>query len=121
MRAAGAPMLAGGLRRSSSAATSGAATAQPTRSAASPNAFDIVRSTIRFGCTASCGTHVTPAYSKYASSTTTAASGCARASAAISAGSRSAPVGLLGLQTQIKAAPSGSVRTSAPSSSVTIR
>ena len=57
-------MLAGGRRDSSSAATSEVAIAQPTRSAARPNAFDSVRSTIRFGHSAISGTQVAPAYSK---------------------------------------------------------
>jgi hypothetical protein len=80
-----------------------------------------VRSTIRFGSSATSGTHVTPANSQYASSTTTAACGFARASAAISPGSRSSPVGLFGLQIQIRSAPSGPLTTSAPSSCVAIR
>ena len=63
----------------------------------------------------SSGTTVFPPYSKYASSTTTAASGFARASAAISSGSTSSPVGLFGLQSQTRSASDGSSVSSAPS------
>jgi len=67
------------------------------------------------------GTTVCPAYSKYASSTTTTASGSARASDAITSGSTSSPVGLAGLQTQTTSAlrsasgSSDASTTSAPS------
>ena len=51
--------------------------------AAKPNAFDSVRSTTTFGSPPSSGRTLEPgAYSAYASSTTTAAAGCSRASAA---------------------------------------
>ena len=63
IRAAGPLTLAGGRRSSSSAAASGEATAQPTRSDAKPKAFESVRRTIRFGCSAISGTQVAPAYS----------------------------------------------------------
>ena len=68
-----------------------------------------------FGVSSISGTTLAPPYSKYASSTTTAASEQERASAAISSGSVSSPVGLFGLQIQIRSAPSGSAATSAPS------
>jgi hypothetical protein len=69
----------------------------------------------RFGASAMKGTTVAPEYSKYASSTATIEFGFARARAASSAGSRSAPVGLLGLQTQITSARPPASTTSAPS------
>ena len=75
---------AGSRRRSSSRATFGEATAYPTRSAASPNAFESVRIATRFGARSISGTTpAPPPYSTYASSTTTAASGWDRARSAI--------------------------------------
>jgi hypothetical protein len=74
-----------------------------------------VRIATRFEASASRGTTDFPPYSKYASSTTTAASGSERASATISPGSTSSPVGLFGLQSQTRSASFGSSVSSAPS------
>ena len=77
-----------------------------------------MRSATRFGVPATSGATVLPPYSKYASSTTTVACGSDRASAAISSGSTSPPVGLFGLQTQTRSAPAGSSVSVAPSIAV---
>ena len=74
-----------------------------------------MRIAIRFGVSAISGTTDSPPYSKYASSTTTAASGTEAARAAIAPGSTSSPVGLFGLQIQTSCASAGSSVSSAPS------
>ena len=80
----------GAWRRLSSAAVSRSASAYPTRAPASPNDFENVRRTTTPSSTSPAA--VTPAYSKYASSTT---SGRAAGS------SPSSPVGLFGRQQNV--------------------
>ena len=80
----------GACRRFSSAAVSSSAIAYPTRAPARPNAFENVRRTTT--PLSICSTTVSPAYSKYASSTT---------SGRASGRSTRAPVGLCGRQQNV--------------------
>ena len=118
MRADGIVIGAGERRAVSSAATCGCAIAYPTRSPARPNALESVRSTTRFGSSATSGTTVSPPYSTYASSTTSSVSGRARANDAISAGDSFSPVGLFGLQSHTTAAARHCTASSVPISAI---
>src|SRR5437667_163 len=82
-------------RRRSSASPSDA-NRHPIRSAASPNAFENVRLTAKFGYFRIQGKTVSPEKSKYASSTSTSVRGAASRTAAKSFFGSIVPVGLLG-------------------------